>query len=588
MPPARKHARSRVLLILRSLAVSALGKQIGILRPEAVLPPGTVGDFDVSTPASLLPFTDAPQRETASFAEPAWRSELHARLRDHRQRRIEPPSQDGAPRSERRDEAAPCDAVRDAAARVAARVAERYRNAPTYQEVLAESAARAAQAAETAAEAAYEAHAAAQAVLSELRDAPQAERSASQEELLEDSFFHPHADEGGVPVSISVSVRENDAAFEQHDHSGQADERVYERVYEEAAYEPVYSGVEHHQPLPERVAPPARPAVADRARALVDAFAEAIVPAAQALPAKLIEFPRELIATRRQRPRIAEGPLREEGGNGLRIFEADDAPGVAEATERATDRPIEASVAAQDGTMTQTSLWDQPEPPAAPQQAVYHEAPTRQTRAEDTRGASHGSGRRRGGFDWDSKEPAAKASASPWGAIRLGEHPKSEAETVSSRPVARRPEHGYKQEAAPQLNDLAPVSDRCMAAIVDTALVSSSFLLFVLAFAATAPHIPMGRGVLAFGAFILICLGALYGWLFMSFGGGSTPGMRYARIALCTFNDANPTRGELQSRVLSTALALMPLGLGVVWAFLDEDRLGWQDRMTRTYQRSYR
>ena len=544
-----------------------------------------MGDFDVSTPASLLPFTDAPQRETASSAEPAWRSELHARLRDHRQRRTDPPRQDGADRGERRDEAAPRDAVRDAAARVAARVAERYRNAPTYQEVLAESAARAAQAAETAAEAAYEAHAAAQAVLSELRDAPQAERSAAfQEEIPEESFFHAHADEGGVPVSVSVSVRENETDFEQHDGYGQADERVYERVYEEAAYEPVYSGVEHHQPLPERVAPPARPAVADRARALVDAFAEAIVPAAQALPAKLIEFPRELIATRRQRPRIAEGPLREEGGSGLRIFEADDAPGVAEAT----DRPVEPSVAVQEGTMTQTSLWNQPEAPAAPQQPAYQDAPTRQARAEDTRSASQGSGRRRGGFDWDSREPAAKASASPWGAIRLGEHPKSEAETVSSRPVARRPEHGYKQEAAPQLNDLAPVGDRCMAAIVDTALVSSSFLLFVLAFAATAPHIPMGRGVLAFGAFVLICLGALYGWLFMSFGGGSTPGMRYARIALCTFNDANPTRGELQSRVLSTALALMPLGLGVVWAFLDEDRLGWQDRMTRTYQRSYR
>ena len=64
--------------------------------------------------------------------------------------------------------------------------------------------------------------------------------------------------------------------------------------------------------------------------------------------------------------------------------------------------------------------------------------------------------------------------------------------------------------------------------------------------------------------------------------------MRYARIAICTFADENPTRGELQSRVPATALALLPLGLGVFWAVLDEDRLGWHDRMTRTYQRSYK
>ena len=83
-------------------------------------------------------------------------------------------------------------------------------------------------------------------------------------------------------------------------------------------------------------------------------------------------------------------------------------------------------------------------------------------------------------------------------------------------------------------------------------------------------------------------MGVFYGWLFMTFGGGSTPGMRYARIALCTFDDANPTRKELQNRIPATALALLPLGLGLLWALLDEDRLGWHDRMTRTYQRSYR
>ena len=35
-------------------------------------------------------------------------------------------------------------------------------------------------------------------------------------------------------------------------------------------------------------------------------------------------------------------------------------------------------------------------------------------------------------------------------------------------------------------------------------------------------------------------------------------------------------------------LAVIPFGLGILWAFFDDDRLGWHDRISRTYQRSYR
>jgi len=68
---------------------------------------------------------------------------------------------------------------------------------------------------------------------------------------------------------------------------------------------------------------------------------------------------------------------------------------------------------------------------------------------------------------------------------------------------------------------------------------------------------------------------------------GDTPGMRYARIGLCTFGDRNPTRKAMRRRVLATLLAACPLGLGLAWACLDEERLGWHDRMSRMYQRAY-
>jgi len=78
----------------------------------------------------------------------------------------------------------------------------------------------------------------------------------------------------------------------------------------------------------------------------------------------------------------------------------------------------------------------------------------------------------------------------------------------------------------------------------------------------------------------------LYQALFFSFS-AATPGMRCARIALCTFDDENPTRAAIRRRVLAVLLSTCPLGIGLLWAALDEDRLSWHDRICRIYQRTY-
>ena len=83
-------------------------------------------------------------------------------------------------------------------------------------------------------------------------------------------------------------------------------------------------------------------------------------------------------------------------------------------------------------------------------------------------------------------------------------------------------------------------------------------------------------------AFLLV-----YQYLFLTYSNG-TPGMRYAPIALCTFDDENPTRESMRARIGAILLSALPLGLGFLWSLFDEDRLGWHDRITRTYQRSYR
>ena len=85
---------------------------------------------------------------------------------------------------------------------------------------------------------------------------------------------------------------------------------------------------------------------------------------------------------------------------------------------------------------------------------------------------------------------------------------------------------------------------------------------------------------------IIVLLGVLYQYVFFTFS-DATPGMRYARIGLCTFSDDNPSREAMRRRIFALMLSAAPLGLGILWLFFDEDRLGWHDRISRMYQRSY-
>jgi len=149
-----------------------------------------------------------------------------------------------------------------------------------------------------------------------------------------------------------------------------------------------------------------------------------------------------------------------------------------------------------------------------------------------------------------------------------------------------------KAAARPSFSDdgpfhVAPVADRFMSGVVDVGLTFAAFLAFVLVFAACSTHLPSGKPALVVAGIVLLSMWLLYQFLFFSLS-AATPGMRYAKIALCTFDDENPTRRAMRSRIAALMLSALPLGLGFLWAIFDEDALCWHDRITQTYQRSYR
>ena len=452
--------------------------------------------------------------QTAELAasSTAWKEEISAKVSAHRRRRGGFAEQQAAlPGME------PV-APGDRAAQVAAKVAERYAKAPSYSEVLAAEAAKAARAAEAAAQAAREAHEAAQAVT----DVLWAGLDSSS-----DLEFSDHGVVDAVAEPPAASARQSVA--------------VHYHVDPASLPAPRRTELRHPEP---RAAVEPHPSV-------VDPFEEAVVAPAQPLPARVLEFPRELVAARKARPRIAEGPLHDvdaepEKGQ-LRIFEVE--------PEAISHEP---------------SASGREEAPVVPEwSSIRLDAEPRIREAELSASSE----------TVDTAMPDVQVIQ------------ESHERPFSSR-APRKRETVHSMERMALLAEMlplhvAPMEDRMMAAIVDFALVLCAFLLFVLVFVACTIHPPTGKMAMVAAGLTLGVLAALYQWLFFTFAEG-TPGMQYAKIALCTFDDENPDRRAMRNRVLATLLSVLPLGLGLLWALLDDDRLGWHDRMTRTYQRSYR
>ena len=405
-------------------------------------------------------------------------------------------------------------------ARVAAAVAARYAQAPSYSEYLASEVRSAMMAAVAAQAEANEAHAAAEAAARQAR-AMQAALQAPAEVPQE---TNAHAAAGGPRVDYAASGIPQRPAVEMS-----------------------------VRPTPAKTAPemPAHPAIQS------DVMENAMLEPATPLPAKLLEFPRELIAARKARPRHAEGPLREEAQDEaqLRIFEVE----------------AEASLQRSESSPAATE-WSSIRLDAYP------------ARYDDFSGSDEVS----------SKYPP-HADSSHANSVRPASERRSAARPHDERRGGLRPQHAgemalpsyYALRDESAFLKVASLSDRLMAGIVDCALVGIAYLLFVLVFTTCTAHPPTGRPAVIGSAVLIGIFYLVYQFLFFTFSNG-TPGMLYARIALCTFDDDNPSRDAMRKRIFALVLAAMPLGLGFLYALFDDDHLGWHDRMTRMYQRSYK
>jgi len=439
---------------------------------------------------------------------PKWKQEVNQRVAAHKDRKTS--SSTGPEATTESHHSAD-----SRAAAAAARVAARFAKAPSYSEMAGEARA-AVRAAEAASRAALEAQAAAESILAGLEAAsatePEWELRAAEPVEPKPDQKRPMANAKGLATVPAIEGR----ALEGDEFEIRREPDLPVRQAE-----PVELRATHGEEIPE----PATESWEDSAwPPQPGPSGNGIKTVEPALPihANLIEFPREIVATRKVRPRLAEGTYAAPGDQ-LSIFEVDpDSISVEPSAAAAVD-------------MASAPSWAGPE----------------------------------------------------WSGIELDAQPRRE--FLEQAPAESLAERKLRLDQALEWDQnvqIAPMSLRLMAGLVNGSLVTGAFLLVAMVVASQVKVLPSLRGIEAASAVMLAVIAALYHGLFHAFAKG-TPGMQYAGVSLCTFDGKKPTRAQRVGRLAAMLVSVVPIGLGVMWAIFDEDRLSWHDRLSQTYLRKY-
>jgi uncharacterized RDD family membrane protein YckC len=151
---------------------------------------------------------------------------------------------------------------------------------------------------------------------------------------------------------------------------------------------------------------------------------------------------------------------------------------------------------------------------------------------------------------------------------------------ISIEPIAQ-PETGRRPGFEIPLQS-AGLPRRLLALAADAVVVACAAALFGYVFFRIANVDPLKREFLPMLAVVTAIFWAVYQYALLTYS-ASTPGLALAGLRLSKFDGSSVPRKIRQWRALASILSGASLALGYAWCFLDEDRLCWHDRITRTY-----
>lgn len=173
--------------------------------------------------------------------------------------------------------------------------------------------------------------------------------------------------------------------------------------------------------------------------------------------------------------------------------------------------------------------------------------------------------------------------------------------TSTPRPVRRAP-HPDQQRlefAAPEMQPSTPpdtvakpaiqcdapvasIRARSAAVALDVSIVLLGFVVVLGILRVRAGELPLsGTAALIYGAAFALLL--LFYKLLACVRAGQSPGARMMGLRLLHFGGRPADRRQRLLRLASGCLSLLPLGVGFLWALLDEERLTFHDHITQTF-----
>lgn len=471
----------------------------------------------------------------------SWKQEVNRRVAAHRNRKgpvcVEP---ERLPKT-----------TSSKTAEVLARVNARYAKAPSYNTALAEDARAVVRAAEAATRAAVEAQEAAETMLA------------------------------GIEAVADLEEPEPSAAAAQSVAAPSYEVRWDEQLPQPAAEPAAWADSRQQAAV---LVPQSWQGTAEPESVLETPDIE-VVDGGHPIPANLIEFPRELVATRKAR-RSYEEPAPEEPApeTQLSIFEVDPA----ELTPL-IDEPVAAD----------PEPYAYQQPGEEPRYPVYAEAASAPSRSfEPAQPVYTEPGYAQSYYAETSSAPAAEATTyaqPPYDPAAYAAEPypdaltprrvedEEPAQTARRQRPLRRPV--VRNVHSSEL-DVAPFSTRMLAGVVNLSLMTMGLVVAGLTAARCNIALPSLQNLAAGAAVAMALIGLLYTGLFYLLS-DSTPGMRYAHLRLVNRYGRRATRSERFVRLGCLVFSTVFCGLGFAWMLFDRDRLCWHDRLSGTYLRRY-
>lgn len=130
---------------------------------------------------------------------------------------------------------------------------------------------------------------------------------------------------------------------------------------------------------------------------------------------------------------------------------------------------------------------------------------------------------------------------------------------------------------------VAPTLLRIRAGLIDLSLMAAGCVIAAVIFRlCSGGGFMADKHVMPFLAAALVTIPLFYRLLW-AFAGLDSMGMRMAGLRLVDFDGNPPSQERRYHRIFGSILSVLAAGMGLIWSFVDQDRLSWHDHISSTF-----